>query len=400
MNKFFSDFKEMFKSSDNVKLIAAIVLILFIALFVVFGGCTGCGCAGCVDVSCGGCETAGGSGGGGKTVYLYEDSETAYYPTALEEEDIAVTFYYPSDIYSYTENTEEFWVGECGIGMLSADGKFAIQPDFDYAYNMWNHTTDSSCTSVDEAVASHRAVALSASEPIGTVNVGGKDCMWRVYGGMAMVIVPFEGNNNAYSVLYVIPADLDPNASDATARAVELIYSNDVRAILGAVKLSGVNDISDDTSKVRFAAVPYADTEKIGAKLSWKSLGGEVHKVDESVKNGSCKLRVDSIEITKDADGQDIVVFNLEFSNQSDTTVCPGNVFYTCGSQGYSLDVTGDITGAYIPVAPGRCIAYQESYVLQDPGYDISLEVINLVESDGEYALTEDGTYIDVFTAQ
>ena len=118
------------------------------------------------------------------------------------------------------------------------------------------------------------------------------------------------------------------------------------------------------------------------------------------MKNGSCKLRVDSIEITKDADGQDIVVFNLEFSNQSDTTVCPGNVFYTCGSQGYSLDVTGDITGAYIPVAPGRCIAYQESYVLQDPGYDISLEVINLVESDGEYALTEDGTYIDVFTAQ
>lgn len=406
-----NDFTEIFKSTNNLKLVLSLVLTLFILLFVVFGGCSGCGCSGCIDVSCHSCGSEGEGDpaptpdtGSDKTeaepVYFYEDSEIAYYPVALEEEDVALTFYYPTDSYSYTENVEEFWADWCGIGMLSADGKFAIQPDFEYVYEGWNSITESVPTTIDEAMEAHRANALSYSEPIGTVNVGGKDCLWRELGGSVMVFVPFEHNSDVFAVLYVIPAQLDPNASDSVTRAVELIYSDDVRALLSAVKVSNLNGISDDTSGVKFSVTPFADTAEIGAKLSWPSLGGTVHTVDQTTENGSCKLRLDSIEIAQDANGQDIVAFNLEFTNEGDAAICLGDVFYTCGSQGYTLDVTGDITGSFIPVAPGRCIAYQETYLLDSPGYDIYLEVTNLIEEGGELVFSGDSLYIDAFIAE
>lgn len=405
IKKILNDFKEVFSSANNLKLVLSLVLILFILLFVVFGGCSGCGCSGCVDVSCKGgtgsaCAKAPGGGSDAEPVHLYEDSEIAYYPAALEEEDIALTFYYPSDVYSYTENTEEFWADWCGIGMLSADGRFAIQPEFEYVYNTWNSVTESNAATVEEAVEAHRANGISQKDPVGTVNVGGKDCLWRVYAGMATVIVPFENNSDAYAVLYVIPANLDPNAPDSVTRAVELIYSDEVRALLGAVKISNLSGISDDTSGVRFSVVPFADTAKAGTKLSWETLGGTVYQVDQTAENGSCKLRLDSIEIAKDASGQDIVAFNLEFTNQGDTAVCLSDAFYTCGGQGYSLDVTGDITGSFIPVAPGRCIAYQETYILEEPGADIYLEVNNLIEEGGELVLSDDSIYIDAYIAE
>jgi len=412
IKKILNDFKEIFKSTNNQKLILSLVLILFILLFVVFGGCSGCGCSGCIDVSCHGCS-------GEKTeepvsvpdsdsvkneeepVSFFEDSEIAYYPAALEEEDIALTFYYPADAYSYTENPEEFWADWCGIGMLSANnGKFAIQPEFDYIYNGWNSVTETTPTTVDEAMEAHRANAVAYGEPIGTVNVGGKDCLWRELGGSVLVFVPFEHNNNAFAVLNVIPANLDPNAFDSATRAVEMIYSDEVRALLSAVKISDLNGISDDTSNVKFSVIPFADTAAAGTSLSWQSLGGEAHKVDQTVENGSCTLRLDSVEIAKDASGQDIVAFNLEFTNQGDEAICLSDVFYTSGDQGYSLDVTGDISGAFIPVAPGRCIAYQETYILDYPGEDIFLEISNLIEENGEIIFSGDIVYIDAYIAE
>lgn len=408
IKKILNDFAEIFKSTNNLKLVLSLVLVLFILLFVTFGGCSGCGCYGCIDVSCHGCS--GNSGekppavdsdkNEAKPLYFYEGSEVAYYPVALEEDDVALTFYYPTEVYSYTENVDEFWAGWCGIGMLSADGKFAIQPEFEYVYEAWNSVTESTAANVEEAIEAHRANGMSQKDPVGTVNVGGKTCLWRVYAGMVTVLVPFEHSSDVYAVLYVIPAELDPNASGSTTRAVELIYSDEVRALLSAVKISDLSGISDDTSGVEFRVIPFADTVEVGASISWPSLGGVIRKVDESVENGFCTLRLESIEIAKDASEQDVVAFNLEFTNQSNTAICLSDVFYTCGGQGYSLDVTGDITGAFIPVAPGRCIAYQETYILEEPGEDIYLEVINLIEEDGEYYFSDDSVYIDAYIAE
>ncbi len=413
--KILDDFKEIFASTNNLKLILTLVLVLFILLFTVFGGCTGCGCSGCIDVSCHSCGSAGENGpestpeigadtgsdnAEAQPISFYEGSEIAYYPVALEEEDVALTFRYPADIYSYTENTEEFWADWCGIGMLSAEGKFAIQTEFEYVYNGWNSVTGAVPTTIEEAMEAHRANALAYSEPIGMVNVGGKDCLWRELGGYVMVFVPFEHNSDVFAVLNILPDNLDQNASDTINRAVELIYSDEVRAILSAVKISDLNGISDDTSGVEFSVVPFADTAEIGAKLSWPSLGGTVYTVDQTTENGSCKLRLDSVEIAQDAYGQDIVAFNLEFTNQGDTAICLGDVFYTCGSQGYSLGVTGDITGSYIPVAPGRCIAYQETYTLDAPGENIYFEVNNLTKENGELIFSDDSVYIDAYIAE
>lgn len=63
IKKILNDFTEIFKSTNNLKLVLSLVLILFILLFVVFGGCSGCGCSGCIDVSCHAC----GSSEGGST---------------------------------------------------------------------------------------------------------------------------------------------------------------------------------------------------------------------------------------------------------------------------------------------------------------------------------------------
>lgn len=60
IKKILNDFTEIFKSTNNLKLVLPLVLILFILLFVVFGGCSGCGCSGCIDVSCHACGSEGG----------------------------------------------------------------------------------------------------------------------------------------------------------------------------------------------------------------------------------------------------------------------------------------------------------------------------------------------------
>lgn len=249
MNKFFSDFKEMFKSSDNVKLIAAIVLILFIALFVVFGGCTGCGCAGCVDVSCGGCETAGGSGGGAAASSMYSGMEVSATSVIDEYSNVAATVYYPVDIYTATENSSEFWAYWCGDAAVYAEGKFSVQPNLEYFSN--SYTADgASCASFEEVREANRARYGENPLTFGEIKIGEYNAFWRVYGGLLTVYLPVDNGGNQLLEVHVVPPELDQNASDATDKASALIKDKELLAILGAIEITTTDAIPDASTIV------------------------------------------------------------------------------------------------------------------------------------------------------
>ncbi|MBP3415456.1 MAG: hypothetical protein J6L81_09710 [Clostridia bacterium] len=376
--KLASGFKDLFNEKGSVKLIiillAAVFLIFLIPFIFIF--------------SCGGSAEE-------KLETLYEDKVISASSAISEYNDTAITFFYPTDIYKYSENPDELWGDWFDGKALMAEGKFAIFPEFEYVSEAWNSVTETYATTVDEAFQNARDNAVSMRDPVGEFTFGEHTGIWREINGFIMLYLPVEHNPEVYVILNIVPFALDQNAEDKKEKAVELFYNEEVRAIIGAMKITSIADIPK-TNKAQFYVYPNNDTIKADADVSWPKLGGTVYKVDKTVEYGPYKLYIDSIELTCNAKEESIVTYNLKFINNGTKTICADNAIGYYGYQNYSLDVIGTLTPAYVPVAPGRCIAYQESYVADNLEDSIYLETYEIIDNgDGTYSRGEERT-IDI----
>ncbi len=246
--KLLAGFKDMFKSNQNIRVIAILSIVLFLVLFMAFGGCTSCG-GGCVcSCSCGDGGSSGGSGGA-NVEKLYDGMEIDAISVIDEYSDVAATVYYPVDVYTATEDSAEFWANWCGAAAVYADGKFSIQPNLNYFSN--SYTADGAgCTSFAEVEQSVKDRYGDNPLTYGDMNVGSYDGFWRVYGGWLTVYLPVDNGGNQLLEVHVIPPELDQNASDATAKAAALAENQELIALLGAIKITTVDAVPDPSTAV------------------------------------------------------------------------------------------------------------------------------------------------------
>ncbi len=254
INDFIGGFKQIFKSTDNIKVILALVLALFLVLFIAMGGCASCGCQGLVR--CDGCGSSeGGSPGKGDDVKDEVKVETMFdgmTPAAAsikdEFEGVAATIYYPSEMCTYTEDTAQFWANWVGRIAVAADGKFSIQPDFDYISNSYK-ADGSNCSTFDEVKQSFQERYGSSPETYGELKLGKNSGFWYVYGGYTTAVFPVLDTNRVLEI-YLIPADLDQNAADATAKASALMQDEELISILGTLQITAIDAIPDASTAV------------------------------------------------------------------------------------------------------------------------------------------------------
>lgn len=410
--KFFSDLADIFKSTDNKKRILAMVLIIFIVIFTMFGGCSSCGCSGCVDVSCKGCGGSGESSGtstepsdsascagssnkGGKAQKLYTKEEITASTAVREYLNGAVTYFYPTNLYTFSENSEDLWASWCGDNILAKDGEFAIQTEFEYISEAWNSALGCYATNIEEALESCKGNAMGDPR-YGDLAIGDKIGTWREYGGVIMCYLPIEGNDEAFARVYLIPYSYTQDEYSG-AKAMELLYNDEVRAILGALELTTVDAIPQTTEK-DFYVYPASEFVSSAKKATFASKGGEVHKVGKTIKSGKYELYIASVELWTDEEGYDIITINTVFTNNSKNTICSSYAIYTSAYQMASLDVVGNWAGEYIPAQPGQSVAYQVSYYLLDTETEVSLEVYSMVEVDGEYEWGEELDPVDIYS--
>ncbi len=239
--KLLAGFKDMFKSKQNIRVVSILSIVLFLVLFLAFGGCNGCG-GGCA------CDN-GGSGGGAKAETLYDGMEVSATSIIDEFNNVAATVYYPVDVYTATEDSSEFWANWVGRAAIYADGKFSIQPELEHFSNSYNADGEG-CASFAEVEQSVKDKYGDNPLTYGDMNVGGLDGFWRVYGGWLTVYLPIDNGGNQLLLVHVIPPELDQNAADATEKAAALAENKELIALLGAVKITTVDAIPDASSAI------------------------------------------------------------------------------------------------------------------------------------------------------
>jgi len=244
--KLLSGFKDMFKSKQNIRVISILAIVLFLVLFMAFGGCTNCG-GGCANCGSGSCSSGG--SGGSRVQTLYDGMEVSATSIIDEYSNVAATVYYPTEIYTATENTSEFWANWCGDAAVYADGKFSIQPNLSYFSN--SYTADGAgCTSFAEVEQSVKDKYGDNPLTYGDMNVGDYDGFWRVYGGWLTIYLPVDNGGNQLLEVHVIPPQLDQNAADATEKAAALAENQELIALLGAIEITTVDAIPDASTVV------------------------------------------------------------------------------------------------------------------------------------------------------
>ena len=165
-----------------------------------------------------------------------------------EFEGVAATIYYPSEMCTYTEDTAQFWANWVGQIAVAADGKFAIQPDFDYISNSYK-ADGSNCSTFDEVKQAFQERYGSSPETYGELKLGKNSGFWYVYGGYTTAVFPVLDTNRVLEI-YLIPADLDQNASDATAKASALMQDEELISILGTLQITAIDAIPDASTAV------------------------------------------------------------------------------------------------------------------------------------------------------
>jgi len=251
INSFIGGFKEMFKSTQNIKVILIVVLALFLVLFIAMGGCASCGCQGLVR--CDGCGSSDGSGGSRaedevKVDTLFDGMTPAAASIKDEYEGVAATIYYHAEMCTYTEDSAQFWANWLGKIAVFADGKFSIQPDFDYISNSYK-ADGSSCSNFDEVKQAFQERYGSNPETYGELKLGKNSGFWYVYGGYTTAVFPVSDTNRIVKI-YLIPADLDQNAADATAKASALMQNEELLSILGTLQITAIDAIPDASTAV------------------------------------------------------------------------------------------------------------------------------------------------------
>ncbi|MBE6753252.1 MAG: hypothetical protein E7559_02690 [Ruminococcaceae bacterium] len=248
-NEFIGGFKEMFKSPDNIKVILTTVLALFLVLFIAMGGCASCGCQGIVRCNgCGSSEVSDAPDGGnnvqdGNGSSLFEGMTPAAATISDEYAGAAATIFYPVELCTYTEDSTQFWANWVGRIAVAADGKFSIQPDFDYISNSYK-ADGSNCATFEEVQQSFQERYGSSPETYGELTAGGNNGFWYVYGGYTTAVFPVLDTNLVLEIS-LIPADLDQNADDATAKASALMQDEELLAILDTLQITTIDTVPD-----------------------------------------------------------------------------------------------------------------------------------------------------------
>jgi len=248
-NSFIGGFKEIFTNKQYIKLIVVMVLVLFLVLFILMGGLASCGCQGIVR--CDGCGSSD-SGDGEQFEITAETLFDGTTPAAATISDefagIAATIYYPAEVCSYTDVEGDMWANWCGDLAVYADGKFSIQPSFDYISDNYNED-GSSCASFDEVRAAFKARYGGDPKTYGDLKLGKNDGFWFVYGGYTTAKFPVPDTNLVLDV-YLIPADLDQNAADAADKASALMQDEELLSILGTLQITAIDAIPDASTAI------------------------------------------------------------------------------------------------------------------------------------------------------